>query len=112
MIQKSVWSVQRILVFTTVALVFVGFFEKRKSQVQPNKKAITEYVSECDADEDFDDDLIGGGNCYLSAENLRDEHYIAEKSKIQNPAPISGKKGKILPIWMMYQQLKIDGSTV
>lgn len=113
MIQKSVWSIQRIFVLTTIAVVLVGFFEKRKPQSQFSKKAITEQVTECDADEDTDDDdLIGGGTCYFSYEaQLTKNTYVGEENT-RNPAPVCGRKGKILPKWMMYQQLKIDGVTV
>lgn len=108
MIQKSVWSIQRIFVFTTIALVFVGFFEKRKPQSQPNKKAVTEQIAECDADEDNDNDLIVGGDCYVTFGNSKVEEYIPTRRKAQNPVPVCGRKGKTLPKWMMYQQLKID----
>lgn len=112
MIQKSVWSIQRILVLTTVALVFVGFLEKRKPQSQPNKKAVTEQVAEWDADEDTDDELIGGSDCYLSYGNCNSEKYTRTRRETQNPVQVCGRKGKTLSKWMMYQQLKIDGPTV
>jgi hypothetical protein len=108
MIQKSVWPIQRILVLATIALVFTGFLEKRRSQFQPNKKAITEQVAECDADEDSDeDDLITGGICYVTYEAHLAETTFGKEENTQTP--VCGKKGKMLPKWMMYQQLKIDG---
>lgn len=108
MIQKSVWPIQRILVLATIALVFTGFLEKRRSQFQPNKKAITEQVAECDADEDSDeDDLITGGIYYVTYETRFAESIRVKEANTQTP--VCGKKGKMLPKWMMYQQLKIDG---
>lgn len=107
MIQKSVWSIQRFFVLTTILLVLVGFFEKRKPQSQFSKKALTEQIAECDDDED--NDLIGGGDCNLIFEINKLEDYIPSQCKTQNPLPVCGRKGKTLPKWMMYQQLKIDG---
>lgn len=102
-----------MLVLATVALVFIGFFEKRRPQFQPNKKAITEQVAECDADEDADDDdLIGGSTCYLAYENHATENTFAGEGNTLVLAPVCGKKGKSLPKWMMYRQLKIDGHAI
>ncbi|MDH4472942.1 MAG: hypothetical protein QE487_10055 [Fluviicola sp.] len=108
MIQKSVWSIQRIFVLTTIAVVLVGFFEKRKPQSQFSKKAVTEQIAECDSDEDNDNDLIGGSDCDLLFGNGKAVGYTTTGSKVQNPIPVCGRKGKSLPKWMMYQQLKID----
>ncbi|MES2555833.1 MAG: hypothetical protein V4604_06770 [Bacteroidota bacterium] len=112
MIQKPVWPIQRILVLATIALIFAGFFEKRRPQFQPNKKAITEQVAECDADEDTDDELIGGGSYYLALEKQPAENTFISTESAQKTASVCGKKGKTLPKWMMYQQLKIDGPAV
>jgi hypothetical protein len=107
MFQKSVWSIQRFFVLTTIALVLVGFFEKRKPQSQVSKKALTEQIAECDDDED--NDLFGDGDCDLIVGNSKSEDYIPSRRETQNPIPVCGRKGKTLPKWMMYQQLKIDG---
>jgi hypothetical protein len=109
MIQKSMLPIHRLLVLTTIALVFVGFFEKRKPQSQTDKKALTEQLAECDADDDNDNELLGGGDCYLTFESRKSEHHFAEKRETEQPVSVCGKKGKTLPKWMMYQQLKIDG---
>lgn len=109
MIQKSMLPIHRLLVLTTIALVFVGFFEKRKPQSQSDKKVLTEQLAECDADDDNDNELLGGGDCYLAFESRKSENHIAEKRKTQQPVSVCGKKGKTLPKWMMYQQLKLDG---
>ncbi|MBI3238754.1 MAG: hypothetical protein HYZ43_07960, partial [Flavobacteriia bacterium] len=60
-------------------------------------------------DDDNDNELLGGGDCYLAFESRKSENHIAEKRKTQQPVSVCGKKGKTLPKWMMYQQLKLDG---